>query len=276
MTYSANPTATILLVEGADDEVFWDMHVDGQACSTVHACGVTNLATALASIQAPVSAQVIAVADSDFTSYTLLNPLAAVMPQVRYYDEGFLETFVLNSGALKKVMTAFGDAGKIATYEAGPPARTVLDRLVELAETFGRLRVASVLQGWFLPMDDFKPYKYVDEVTWTVDELSLYSDFAAAVNVKHHGGTGVCTSAAVQAACGALAAASKFALAHGHDTLKILDIGLKRVLGNKGPGEPRLLQALCTAFEGAHFNTKTAATALRAWCAANGRASFLP
>lgn len=258
-----------LLLEGVDDQAFWNLHVDSSRCATVESNGVTNLIAALQTLPVALTDRVVAVADSDFRQFTKIDLFATVAPSVLFYDHGFLETFLLDSAAFNKVLRKFGSLAKIAAFEVAS-GKSVLDYVRELGTVFGQVRVASVLNGWFLPMKDFSPYKYVSQATWTIDSLSLHEAIADAVNLKKLPGVANIGQVDVTAACGAIVSNSPFSLVHGHDALKLLDIGFMQVVGDRGPGANRIFEHLCTGFEAACLATKIAVGDLEQWSQQRG------
>lgn len=248
-----------LIVEGSDDERFWRPRVRVEPEAIVIAEGVRNLQDCTRSMPATLAGAVCAVADSDFRSFTPIDPFAGCA-DVYYYDEGFLETFILNTVALRKVLAVHADAARLTAFRQANRPHTVHSQLRLMASVFGRLRVLNEINAWGVCFERaFTPYRYVDEATWRLDEPRLFADYAAAT------GSSV---AAVQAACAGIGRLGQIKLVHGHDSLKILAIGLRRVLGSSNAGPKALFADLCLAFETESFRHKKLISDLKTWAGA--------
>lgn len=245
-----------MMVEGSDDERFWRPRLRLKPEALVIAEGVRNLQDCMRSLPAPLASNVCAVADTDFRAFLPADPFAGCT-DVLFYDEGYLETFVLNSVALSKLLAIHADSARIQAFLAASGARTVYAHLRQIASIFGRLRVVNQRQAAGQCFErHFTPYRYVDEMSWQVDSARLITDFAAAI--------GLATSV-VQAECDGIGRLGQLQLVHGHDALKILAIGLRRVIGRANVGPQRLVEDLCLGFEGDSLRRKSLARKLKAW-----------
>jgi hypothetical protein len=245
-----------LMIEGPDDERFWRPRVRLGPEAIVISEGVRNLQDCMRGLPAPLVGHVCAVADTDFRAFLAVDPFAGCA-HVFFYDEGFLETFVLNSVALRKVLAVRADAARMQAFLAASGAPTIHTHLRRIAAVFGRLRVVNERHAAGQCFErQFTPYRYVDEATWQVDGPRLFTDFA--------GATGR-TTADVQAECDSIGRLGQLQLVHGHDALKILAIGLRRAIGSSNTGPKALIADLCLAFEGESLRHKSLAGRLKAW-----------
>lgn len=247
-----------LLIEGPEDERFWRPRVRLGPEAIVISEGVRNLRDCMRGLPAPLSGHVCAVADTDFRAFLAPDPFAGCS-NVFFYDEGFLETFVLNSVALRKLLAVHADTVRTQAFLAASGAPTVYMHLRRTASVFGRLRVVNERRAAGQCFErQFTPYRYVDDATWKVDGPRLVADFAAATGR---------TSVDLQAECESIGRLGQLHLVHGHDALKILAIGLRRVIGSSNTGPKALIADLCLAFEGESLRHKSLARQLIAWAA---------
>lgn len=245
-----------LMIEGPDDERFWRPRLRLGPEAIVTSEGVRNLTDCMRGLPAPLAGHVCAVADSDFRAFLAADPFVGCA-HVFFYDEGFLETFVLNSVALRKLLAVRADAARTQAFLAASGAPTVHMHLRRVASVFGRLRVVNERRAAGQCFErQFTPYRYVDETTWRVDSPRLVSDFAAATGR---------TTADVQAECDSIGRLGQLQLVHGHDALKILAIGLRRAIGSSKTSPKALISDLCLAFEGESLRHKSLARRLIAW-----------
>lgn len=245
-----------LMIEGPDDERFWRPRVRLGPEAIVISEGVRNLQDCMRGLPATLAGHVCAIADTDFRAFLTADPFAGCV-HVFFYDEGFLETFVLNSVALRKLLAVRADTQRVRAFLATSGAPTIYMHLRRIATIFGRLRVVNEQHAAGQCFDrKFTPYRYVDEATWQVDSPRLFADFA--------GATGR-TAADIQAECDSIGRLGQLQLVHGHDALKILSIGLRRAIGSVNTGPKTLIADLCLAFEGESLRHKSLAGRLKAW-----------
>lgn len=245
-----------LVIEGPDDERFWRPRVSLDQEAIVISEGVRNLQDCMRGLPNSLVGHVCAVADADFRSFLTADPFAGCA-HVFFYDEGFLETFVLNSVALRKLLAVRADAARMQRFLAASGAPTIYMHLRRVASIFGRLRVINERHEAGLCFErNFTPYRYVDEVTWQVDSQRIVADFAGAMDR---------TVADVQAEFDSIGRLGQLQLVHGHDALKILAIGLRRPIGSSNTGTRALIADLCLAFEGESLRHKALAGRLKAW-----------
>ena len=246
----------IMMIEGPDDERFWRPRVRLGPEALVIAEGVRNLQGCMRALPASLAGSVCAVADADFRAFLSADPFTGCT-DVFFYDEGYLETFMLNSVALRKLLAIRADGARVASFLGTSGVPTVYGHLRQVASVFGRLRVVNERHAMGQCFERlFTPYRYVDEASWQLDSARLIADFAAATGL---------TVADVEAECDSIGRLGQHHLVHGHDALKILAIGLRRTLGSTNIGPKALIADLCLAFEGESLRHKTLPRRLMAW-----------
>lgn len=245
-----------LMIEGPDDERFWRPRVRLSPEAIVISEGVRNLKGCMSGLPAPLVGHVCAVADTDFRAFLTEDPFAGCS-DVFFYDEGFLETFLLNSVALRKLLAVYADAARTRAFLAASGAPTIHMYLRRTASVFGRLRVLNERRSTGQCFErEFTPYRYVDDASWEVDAPRLVADFAAATGQS---------AGDVQAEYESIGRLGQLQLVHGHDALKILAIGLRHAIGSSKTGPKALFADLCLAFEGESLRHKSLARCLKAW-----------
>ena len=154
-------------------------------------------------------------------------------------DAHDLECLLCRSSALERVLAEFGIAEKIQRFEeaAGVDVRT---SLLERTTVFGRLRWAAKRHDLDIDVRTIRVPRFIDIDTWTVDSDEL------ARAVSSGGSPHDCDE--LKHRIDGLPFADPWRVAHGHDMIQILRIGLMRVLGtlpaNKGAEDiARVLRA---------------------------------
>ena len=246
-----------LLVEGKDDIRFWKPRLHS-SCELVDGEGKSNVIGAVQRLDDARFQGTLGIVDSDYDFPT--SPRFE-SDNLLYTDAHDLECLLCRSSALDKVLAERGDPGKIRRFEdAGVDVRTAL---LERALVFGRLRLAARARP-AAELRGIAVQRFVDENTWTVDGEELIRQTAS-------------DEQDIKSRLARLPEADPWYVAHGHDMLQILRIGLRRVLGNlpariKADDIAGLLRAGMTP-EAMH--TTGLGTSVHAWQAANRRYAVL-
>lgn len=256
MLRTAGYNGIFTVLEGPDDFKFWKGHLKIPREALVQAEGVINLRGCMQNLPASVSAQVCAIADKDFTQYLSVNPFAGCV-NTFFYDEGFLETFLVNSPALAKILAHHGVPQKIVQFQHSNGFGTVYSYARRVANSFAKLRIINDRNGFGVCFKKkFVPYKYLCSTSWNFNEQALFNDFASHVGWS------------IQQLANELAKFSSNAtvqLVHGHDLMKILVIGLKKPIGDASIGEDSLAEDLMLAFHDFALRHKVLTKNLRSW-----------
>lgn len=220
---------SFLVLEGPDDRRFWDRRIDRERCKCSLAHAKNTLLLAFHKLDALGFKGAVGVVDADLDHLQGSPPTS---PNVLSTDTVDLEALLLKSPALDSVLLELGDPDKIAVFQKRT-GQDVRSAVVDRALLMGRIRWASARRSLGIPMEDLSPYKYVDEKTWTLDEHRLLNDAANLTSAWI--GTTAARSATeeLRDEIDALPTHDPWHVVHGKDMLRILDIGLKRVLGGK-------------------------------------------
>lgn len=216
---------SILVLEGEDDRRFWQRRIDKASCQCALAGAKNTLLLAVQRLDETGFHGALGVIDAD------LDHLESRLPSSRNIlatDTVDLEAMLLRSTALDGVLAEMGDPAKIEAFErrVGHSVRTAL---LDRALSYGRLRWASERSGLKIPVEKLSPYKYTPEETWTLDHEVLFQDAAAHTNNLSPND--------LRSHIASLPAHDPWSVVHGKDMVRILDIGLKRVLGNGSHAE---------------------------------------
>jgi len=254
MTRSAF-TGPIVLVEGSPDSRFLKRHILPVVQITI--CGGKQTAlVAMAQMSGFAVSGCLAVVDRDFDDHKGILPGANVF----YTDTHDTETMLLAS-RLETLLNELGDERKLNAFRQtyGDLGYSLLER----AQKFSKLRFLNeVVPAFYIGMGPYTPWKYIDQATWLVDDLSLNGDFASSCGHSHE---------QLLALIAALPPLNSWKDAQGHDTLAILSIGLRQVLGNGTQvGESQLSSSLRLAFTEDDFRQTVLYSDLRNWEQATG------
>lgn len=172
------------------------------------------------------------------------------------------ECLLCRSSALEKVLAEYGDESKISRFErnAGTDVRGAL---LERAMVFGRLRFAVLRDKLDIDSSVIRVPRFVDAETWAVDEKGL-------VRAVVKDGS-PCDEDTVERCIAQLPVADPWRVVRGHDMVRILRIGLGRILGNVGAGigDEHISSILRSGFTPADLQATTLWTDMRAWEAGN-------
>ena len=248
-----------LVVEGVNDVRFWSTkkHL---TCELVDGEGKANVVGAIHRIDAENASGVLGVVDDD---YDVLTKVSHGTRNLVATDAHDLECILCRSSALKTVLAEFGVASKVRQFEeeAGVDVRT---GLLERALVFGRLRWAAIRHDLKINVDAIRVRRFVNIETWTVD-----GDLLARAVV---GGDCLDDYDAVSRSIAELPVADPWRVAHGHDMIQILRIGLQHVLGGvrANTGTEDIVRVLRAAMSLEELEATKLCQDMRTWECATG------
>jgi Protein of unknown function (DUF4435) len=159
-------SGTFLLVEGSSDKTFYERFIDKLACQLfVSTAGKKRAIETLAILKKSNFQGILAIVDADFDR--LQDELSA-NPNLLRTDTHDLETMLINSPALDKVVAEFGSEEKINKFN-----RDIRTVLLEAGMPVGYLLWISECDGLSLTFEGIKFSKFIDENTLQIDELKL-------------------------------------------------------------------------------------------------------
>lgn len=251
---------TFLLVEGRSDRIFYERFIDKVACEVVTVSGKPSSklrVIAVLDILEKSSFQgVLALVDADFDR---LETSSHHSPNLLRTDTHDLETMLLNSFALDKVIAEFGSEEKITRF-----GRDVRTALLEAGMSVGYLLWVSQRNGFNLTFDGITFSKFIDEQTLQIDELRLIQE------VKNKSQAFSLKSEELQQRLTSQKSSSHdpWQVCCGHDLVEILSLGLRKAIGSSKATdvEPISLERnLRFAYEEAYFRKTQVYLGIRTW-----------
>jgi len=241
-------SGTFLLVEGSSDKIFYQRFVDKHACELVCVSGKPSsklrVIAVLEILEKSSFQGVLAIVDADFdrletSPHNNLNLLRT--------DSHDLETMLLHSPALDKVIAEFGSQEKIAKFN-----RDVRTALLAAGMSVGYLLWVSQCDGLNLTFDGITFSKFVDDRTLQIDELKLIQEVknkSQALSWKDEDLQQRLTNKRSNSH-------DRWQVCCGHHLVEILSLGLRKAIGsNKAADvEPHSLERnLRLAYEERYF-----------------------
>jgi Protein of unknown function (DUF4435) len=261
---------TFLLVEGTSDKLFYGRFVDKIACELVIASGKPSsklrVIEVLEILEKASFHGVLAIVDADFDR---LETSFVNSPNLFRTDTHDLETMMIKSFALDKVIDLLGSEDKITTF--GKDIRSVL---VEAATSVGYLLWVSQCDALNLTFDGIKFNKFVDEQTLQINELKLIQEVknkSQALSLQNEYLQERLTSKKSSLH-------DPWQICRGHDFVEILSLGLRKTIGsNKASNvEPRSDESkntlegnLLLAYEEVYFRETKLYSDILAWESSN-------
>jgi hypothetical protein len=167
-TYSG----TFLLVEGTSDKIFYERFVNKLSCELVITAGKPSSkqrAIAILEILEKSNFQgVLAIVDADFDR---LQNTPHKSPNLLLTDTHDLETMLIQSPALQKVVREFGSEEKITQLN-----RDIREVLISVGITIGYLRYISQSDELNLTFEGITFSKFIDEKNWQFNQLKLIQE----------------------------------------------------------------------------------------------------
>lgn len=163
MIRKVKPQLGYLIVEGEADEKFFKNLVNLRTCKIHPIKGKPNVVSAIESINRQKIEGVMAIIDSDFDNILKKNTYSE---NVLVTDTHDIETLILKTDNIDKILNEYSNYDKLVELDENKKI-SLLDRVLNIAQGIGKLRLASERQGLNL---DFKELKYEDFID---EELEL-------------------------------------------------------------------------------------------------------
>ncbi|MBC1236355.1 DUF4435 domain-containing protein [Nostoc sp. 2RC] len=266
-TYSG----TFVLVEGDSDKTFYNRFVDELACKLIVVSGKPSskqrVIEVLEILEKSNFQGILAIVDADFDR---LETSTFSSPNLLRIDTHDLETMLISSPALNKVIAEFGSEEKITKFNLD--VRSVL---LETGRSVGYLLWISRCSQLNLTFDGIKFSKLIDEKTLQIDELKLIQELknkSQAYSLKDE-------ELQQQLKIKKSKNHDPWQVCCGHHLVEILSFGLRGVLGtNKATDvEPNSLERnLRLAYEEIYFFETQLYSDIRTWETNNHPFRVLP
>ncbi|MCU0547334.1 MAG: DUF4435 domain-containing protein [Oscillatoriaceae cyanobacterium Prado104] len=247
---------SFLIAEGDTDARVWKNLVDSTKCSVEIAHNKDNAVKVLDILEKSNFAGVLAVVDADFW---IVEGTVPSSPNLFLTDTHDLETMLLKSPALEKVLAEHGSEAKIKLF-----AKDIRQTLLESAKIIGYLRWVSLKFNYCLIFEDLEFKKFVDDKTLVLDKSKLLQ------TVKNKSQKLGLDDGAIQQQMDSLTKNTHdmWYVCCGHDMICILQVALCKALGscNSKQVEPQILEKdLRLACESAYFRETKLYTAIEHW-----------
>jgi len=233
---AANSRRAQILVEGPTDQRFWEARSNGTTCLVLHCGSKDTVVKAVLKLAATHIKRVFGIIDDDHDRFFVRSLPAG---NIFRTDESDLESMMLASRALDRVLVEICDRDAIKAYEA-TSGLTVRQALESRALVFGELRYISREQSFLVDFKRLSPWRFVDRGTWQLDRSLLVTEFSGLAGI---------TVDDTEAFIAALPQRPIWQLIQGHDAIQVLRIGLDGVLGGSIREEAALTAVLRLAYD---------------------------
>lgn len=268
----AQHLGAFFIVEGETTDLRVFAHlVAAESCQLVPAHGKSNAIDALQILEDDQFQGVLAVVDADFWR---LEGKVPGSPNLLITDTHDLETMILKSPALDKVLAEYGSTKKIQqlTEHEGKNLRQLL---LACACPIGYLRWISQTEELSLRFEDIRFSRFIDSDCLALDIAKMIKTIKDK-SCRHDLEEEVLKSSICELSD---ADHDPWDVCCGHDLVCILSEGLRKAIGSKNLRDvkpDRLERALRLAYEFAHFTATQLCASLRAWESANRPFQVLP
>ena len=258
---------SFLIAEGDTDARVWENLVDSTKCRVENASNKDNAVKVLNILEKDKFAGVLAVVDADFD---ILEETVLLSQNLLLTDSHDLETMLLKSPALEKVLREHGSTEKIERF-----AQDIRQTLLQSAKILGYLRWASLKLNYCLKFEDLAFNKFVDDRTLILNESKLIQ------TVKNNSQKPGLDEQEIRANMEKLKTDTQdmWHVCCGHDMISILSIALCKALGtcNSKEVEPNVLEKyLRVAYESSHFRETNLYRSIQTWEQTNKPFEVLP
>ena len=254
-TRSQHP-GPFLVVEGRDDRLFMEGFTSSAACRIMVVQGKQNVCEVIRILDESNFDGVLGLVDADFDRVESIPSRGPNILMPEYHD---LETMLLCSPALDRILIEFGSQKKLETF-----GEDVLDGLISRALPPGYLRLYSMRNELSLTFDGLNYSAWIDRASFHVHTTRLINE------VKNRSQRQNLSSNTLETAIRQLETAGFHPreVCNGADLIEILSIGLRSKLGNNSPSEVRadiLRRSLRLTYTKQDFTMSTLGRDIRVW-----------
>lgn len=253
-------SGTFLLVEGGSDKTFYERFVDPLACKLITVSGKPSsklrVIAVLEILEKSSFLGVLAIVDADFDRLSSSPHSSSNLLRTDTHD---LETMLIQSPALDKVVAEFGSEEKISQFK-----RDIRLTLLETAIPLGYLLWISQCDSLNLAFDGIIFSRFINEQTLQIDELKLIRE------VKNKSQAFSLKDEELQQRLSIEKNKSydPWQVCCGHDLVELLSLSLRKTIGsNKAADvEPISLERnLRLAYEAVYFRQTNLYVEIRLW-----------
>lgn len=179
-SHPQNRGRAMLLVEGYSDKVFFKNFTE-ESLLIVAADGKANVIATLAIIVERDPTGILSVVDTDYDYYISDPHLSKIPHHIKkkidkilfFTDTHDLETLIINSHAMNKLLNQYGDDKKIESIEKH---RKIISILVNECKLIGVLKLLSLQKSWHLSFKSIEFQKFFDPTNLVIDPINLLSE----------------------------------------------------------------------------------------------------
>jgi Protein of unknown function (DUF4435) len=218
-----------LLVEGRSDKIFYERFVDKLRCEVKSFAGKIAVIQILNILEKSNFNGVLAIVDADFDR---LEGSPHNSPNLLRTDTHDLETMLIKSLALDRILVAFGSEEKISKF-----GRDIRQVLLESVSSVGYLLWVSQCENLGLTFNGIKFKNFVDKDTLQINELKMIQEVRNKSKVFSSRNEEIQQKLTTKKNT----IHDLWQVCRGHDLVEILSIGLHKTLGsnNEKDVEPR-------------------------------------
>ena len=246
-----------LVVEGKDDMRFWRPRRHAE-CELVDGEGKQNVVKGIERLDGAGFTGALGTVDDDYDS---LESVPLPSPNLVATDAHDLECLLCRSSALDTVLAEFGDPAKIRRFRQreGYDVRTCL---LNRGLVFGQVRWVAKRISTAVDTGAVSVPRWVDRALWSVKRAELIRE----ADRESPDGS------ALSRHLDSLPQADPWYVAHGHDLIEILRIGLMRVLGDlpASTGTAEVARVLRAAISKEELTATNFGGSIRSWELGNG------
>ena len=251
---------TFLIVEGVSDQRVYGRFIDVHSCQVIIAHNKDNAIGTIEILDKDGFIGVLAIVDADFWRLEGKQPRS---PNLFITDTHDLETMILASPALEKLVDEYGSSGKMQqlTCERAMDIRQIL---LEGGRHLGYLRWVSQLKGLSLVFEGIRFSRFVDRKTLVVDIREMIT------TVINKSGRYDLDEANLQLTLNdqAVSDHNLWDVCCGHDLICILSIGLGSAFGSNKSHDvkpEKIEKVLRIAYEFTYFRTTRLYLSIQNW-----------
>lgn len=254
-----------LITEGDTDARFFGNVTDTANCEIVNAHKKDIAVGALAILEKESFQGVLAIVDADFW---VLDGNEQNSINLFLTDTHDLETLILTSPALEKVLAELGSSQKLKRFRE-QTSKDIREVLLDAGRIVGYLRWISARDTLNLKFEDLTFAKFVDKETMVLDdvrkaiEVTLNHSQRPDLNIDE-------LANEVFSLCNG--AFDLWQVCCGHDLVEILALGLRKAIGSRKAQEvdaATVERSLRLAYERSYFTNTRLFQSIRSWEEAN-------
>jgi Protein of unknown function (DUF4435) len=253
MLKSTNKNKTFLLVEGKTDSLGYGWLIDKLSCAICAGNNKDNVMDAINILENKRILGVLGVVDSDFWSLKHFVPPSSNILMTDTHD---IETLVMNSPALHKLLHFYGDSEKVEKIN-------IVSLLLNAAKPIGLLRFLSLEKNLNLNFKNLNFQKFINKSTLQTDNQELVK--AVITNTKKCKIPEKKLNEFLDRQINR--SYDLWQVCCGHDLVNILAIALQEVVGSYQfpPSERKITEWLLLAYESIHLSQTNLYKSILQW-----------